>query len=179
MSDRPRELVEYSIAGRSAIVWSFSFVSLVAAIFLLFHRSPYSFGLIVSENAVLLGCLIIGALISFIRAIGYLAKAIWCRYWLHRSPTKERYLRFGLVFVVAIVSAIVFLIEGSVGLSSGEITFAFLRGAGSVSMRSSPVAYWASVGAFFFFGSILVVAVVAVVVGCRNFLRQVDGTSQQ
>lgn len=143
---------------------------------MLFHRSPYSFGLIASENAVLLGCLIIGAIVSFVRAIGYLAKAIWCRYWLHRSPTKERFLRFGLAFVVSLASAAAFLIEGSVGLSSGEITFAFLRGAGSVSMSSSPIAYWASVGAFFFFGFIFVVAVV---VGCRNFLRQVNGTGRQ
>ena len=36
MSDRPRELVEYSVAGRSAIVWSFSFVALVATIFCCF-----------------------------------------------------------------------------------------------------------------------------------------------
>jgi hypothetical protein len=165
--------MEYSIAERSAVVWSLSFVFLVAVIVLLFSRAPYSLGLIASENAAVLGGLIIGALVSFIRAFGYLAKAIWLRLWLRGSPTSERSLRLVLAAAVSLVSGLALLIVGSVAVNSGEIAFVFLRGAGSVTVSSSPVAYWVSVGACFFFGSALFVGAV---VGYRNFQRQVKTT---
>lgn len=173
MSDGRRVPVEYSVAERSAVVWSLSFVFLVAVIVLLFSRAPYSLGLIASENAVVLGCLIIGALVSFIRAFGYLAKAIWLRLWLRGSPTNERSLRFGLAAAVSLVAGLALLIVGSVAVSSGEIAFVFLRGAGSVTVSNSPVAYWVSVSACFFFGSALFVGAV---VGYINFQRQVKST---